>query len=245
MPSSVGTGRARQPENHAIIDSSQSRMCARASQITSWPCRVCSLIADGVAHGAGGHEQRRFLAGDLGRRAAPAGSRWDLRRKRRRRPRPPPWRAASRRSAGSRYRCADRSCDSSVMNSAKTSFESRTPRRVRRSTLPVGLRAVPAPTKRLDRAREAPPAPPAPAAFRPSAAGRRRTAPQRDRAGAPAARAFARHASHTPRDFEILPAPSRRRRSARPRRSRAYGSSRQYFKLWRDSKPGRAKFEIS
>ena len=38
-------GRARQPENQAIIASSQSRICARDSQITSWPCSVCILMA--------------------------------------------------------------------------------------------------------------------------------------------------------------------------------------------------------
>ena len=40
-----GTGRTRQPENQAIIESSQSSRCARDSQITSWPCSVWILIA--------------------------------------------------------------------------------------------------------------------------------------------------------------------------------------------------------
>ncbi len=37
IPSAVATERTRHPENHASIESSQSRMCDRASQITSSP----------------------------------------------------------------------------------------------------------------------------------------------------------------------------------------------------------------
>ena len=37
LPSVVAIGRTRHLENHASMDSSQSRMCARESQITSSP----------------------------------------------------------------------------------------------------------------------------------------------------------------------------------------------------------------
>jgi hypothetical protein len=45
MPASARIGRARQPENAAMVAISQSKMCDRTSQITSRPGLVCTLIA--------------------------------------------------------------------------------------------------------------------------------------------------------------------------------------------------------
>ena len=42
-------------------------MCERASRDHFLPVLGVQLDRDGVAHGAGGHEQRGFLAGDFGR----------------------------------------------------------------------------------------------------------------------------------------------------------------------------------
>ena len=140
MPSAVSTARIRQPENHAIIDSSQSSRCARESQITSWPCSVSSLIAmvlpmvpvgtNSAASLPAISAARCFQPVDGGVLAvdvvAHLGFEHGLPHRRRR--------------AWSRYRFADRSC---VKNSWKTSFETITPRgsaaaaRRRRSIMPL------------------------------------------------------------------------------------------------------------
>ena len=59
--------RIRQPENHAIIESSQSSKCARDSRDHFLAVLGVHLDRDGVAHGAGGHEEARLFAHDFGR----------------------------------------------------------------------------------------------------------------------------------------------------------------------------------
>ena len=51
--------------------------------------------------------------------------------------------------------------------------------------------------------------------------------------------------TYSPGEFDVLRTRWRRRRNARRLPKPTYGSSRQYFRLCSDSKPGRAKLEIS
>jgi hypothetical protein len=57
--------RIRQPENHAVIASSQSSRCALLAD--DFLTRLClELHRDSVAHRAGGQEQGSFLAQNFG-----------------------------------------------------------------------------------------------------------------------------------------------------------------------------------